>query len=249
MTVGFWQKIVLTIRIAGISLIDAIKVVSASFLRKDRVSYIHGVIHGWARSVLSILQVDYKIIDQYDFAFIEHRPYIIMSNHCSHIDIPLIYETFAKDKIGMISKKEIFNIPIFGRGMRLGGCLSIDRKNMRQAMRDLVIAKDSMLSGMRLWIAPEGTRSPSGVLGPFKKGGFKIACEVNAIIVPVTIVGSNRVLPAKTLDYSLGKLVEVYIGKPIDTMNYDVNDLELLMADTAKEISRRLSGQVSGNLQ
>ena len=238
MTVGFWRKIFITTKIALISFTGAVRVIIASFLHKNDPSHVHKIVHEWARSILSILKVDYKIINQYGFVFLKHRPYIIMSNHCSHIDIPLIYETFAKNKIGMISKKEIFKMPVFGYAMRVGGCLSIDRKNMRQAVHDLEIAKKSMLSGMRLWIAPEGTRSYSGVLGSFKKGGFKIAREVDAIIVPVTIVGSGKVLPTKTLDYSLGKSVEIYIGKPIDTMNYDANNLELLIADTAKEISK-----------
>ena len=240
MTVGFWRKIFITMRIAVVSCVDAVRVIGVKFLRRNNVAYIHEIIHDWARLVLSILQVDYKIIDHHGFIFLEHRSYIIMSNHCSHVDIPLIYATFAKDKLGMISKKEIFRIPIFGYSMKLGGCLSIDRKNKRQAARDLLVAKDRMLAGMRLWIAPEGTRSSSDVLGTFKKGGFKIAREVNAMIVPVTIVGSHRVLPAKTLDYSLGELVEIHIGRPIDTMNYSANDLEMLMADTAKAISSRL---------
>ena len=97
-----------------------------------------------------------------------------------------------------------------------------------------------MLNRVRLWVAPEGTRSRTGKIGVFKRGGFKIARDTKAIIVPVTIIGSDKVLPAGTFDFSVNEKVTVYIGRPIDTNDYQVDDLRKLMADTKKEIEANL---------
>jgi 1-acyl-sn-glycerol-3-phosphate acyltransferase len=73
-------------------------------------------------------------------------------------------------------------------------------------------------------------------MGVFKKGGFKLALNTGAIIVPVAIIGSNKILPPETFDFSVGETIEMHICKPIDTTNYQLKDLPKLMADTAREI-------------
>lgn len=237
MAVGFFKKSLILVAIALVSISSSLKVLFLVFQRlRDQDAAASKIIHHWARNILKILQVNYTVLNSHNFSFVSDRPYIIMSNHCSHVDIPLIYEAFAHDKIGMIAKKELFKIPLFGRGMKLGGCLSIDRDNMRQALKDMDIAKKRLLSGVRLWIAPEGTRSLTGELGVLKKGGFKIAVGAKAIIIPVVIIGSNRILPAKTMDFNLEEKVEVHIGQPIDTLDYDTKDLQLLMEKVSRSL-------------
>ena len=240
MQVSFWQKRVkickLVIALIQYSLLVAI----GSVFIKNKRTYASRMIHFWARRMLNILEVQYKIINPVGFEFSPNRPYIIMSNHLSHFDIPLIYVTFPREIIGMIAKKELFRMPFFGQSMRLGGSVSIDRENRYQAIKDLDFAKKNMLEGVRLWIAPEGTRSRTGKMGEFKKGGFKIALDTKAIIMPITIIGSGRILPPKTFDVNVGEKVEIYIGKPIDTAHYERKDLQKLMVDTASEIAANL---------
>ena len=231
------RKIWILTRIFCISASDTLKVLVGSWFTKQPRLYISATIHHWAKEVLKILQVNYEVPSSNHLKFLPDRPYLIMSNHCSHLDIPLIYETFPHQIIGMIAKKELFSIPLFGRGMKLGGCVMLDRKDPHQAIKDLELAKESMLSGTMLWIAPEGTRSVDGTLGPFKKGGFKLAQAAKAVILPVTIEGSHKILPAKTLAFSLGETVKIYLGKPIDALDYP--DLQQLMVATAKEIARK----------
>lgn len=240
MRVNFGQKLIIMLRVVGISVRDSLRVMLGAFFLRDKCSYNDRVIHCWARGILRTLQVKYKIFNPYNLEFDPGRPYIIMSNHLSHFDIPLIYVTFPQDSVGMIAKKELFRIPIFGWGMKLcGWCFSIDRKNMRQAVLDLKVIKRAMLNGVRMWMAPEGTRSRTGKMGPFKKGGFKIAADTKAIIIPVTIIGSDRILPAKTFDFSTNEEVAIYIGEPIDTLHYSAEDPSRLMTDTANEIKKK----------
>lgn len=213
--------------------------ISFIFCKKNR-EHINKLVGIWNRNMLQIVRAKCKIFNLYGFEFQPDRPYIIMSNHLSLYDIPLIFATFPGESVRMIAKKELYRIPIFGWGIKAGECISIDRTNSRQAFKDLIIAKQKILSGIKMWIAPEGSRSRNGKMGKFKRGGFKLALETHAIIVPVTIIGSNKILPPDIFNFSLDEAVETHIGKPIDTANYTLKDLPKLMEDTAIEINKFL---------
>jgi 1-acyl-sn-glycerol-3-phosphate acyltransferase len=230
------QKLIIQFRIIMTTLEAAsLMTLGLIFHRGDR-GYINKKVDIWNQKMLQIVRAKYKIFNPYGFKFQADRSYVVMSNHMSLYDIPLIFATFPGDSVRMIAKKELFRIPIFGWGIRAGECVSIDRKNHRQAIKDLALAKQKILSGIKMWIAPEGTRSRTGKMGVFKKGGFKIALDAKAIIVPVAIVGSDKILPPGTFDFSVDESVEMHIGKPIDTMNYTRKDLPKLMDDVASEI-------------
>src|SRR4029079_5554001 len=92
---------------------------------------------------------------------------------------PLIFAALP-GSIRMLTKKELFRVPIWGRGLAAGEFVSLDRSQRQQAIRDLGAARDKMADGVILWVAPEGTRSKDGRLGSFKKGGFLLALENGA---------------------------------------------------------------------
>jgi len=231
MHITIFQKIEIILKIIFITVKKALLAICSSIVYRNSWSVKDGdkIVHSWARDLLRVMRAKVDVFDPHSFEFSSKRPYIIMSNHLSHFDIPLIYAAFPGASVRMIAKKELFRIPIFGWAMKSGGFVTIDRKNKRQALKDLAVAKEKMLAGIRVWIAPEGTRSRTGELGLFKKGGFKIAIDTEAIIIPVTIIGSNKILPAKTLDFSLNENVKIYIGKEIDTKDYRSQDIKKLM--------------------
>ncbi len=138
----------------------------------------------------------------------------------------------------MLTKKELFRVPIWGRGLTAGEFISIDRHNRRQAFRDLEEARKKMESGIILWVAPEGTRSRDGSLGAFKKGGFMLALQTGATIVPVGIRGAHDVLPARSLALRLGQEAEVHVGEPIDASVYSIEQRDHLMAAVEAQIRR-----------
>ena len=127
-------------------------------------------------------------------------------------------------------------MPIWGRAMKRSEYIPIDRKHGRQALKDLKYAKVKMEDGIVIWIAPEGTRSKTGKLNAFKKGGFLLARQAKAIIVPVGIRGANKILPPKTTDINIGEYVEVHIGKPIDSAEYKAADRDALINDVRNSI-------------
>ena len=98
-------------------------------------------------------------------------------------------------------------------------------------------AREKMEDGIVLWISPEGTRSRTGRMGTFKKGGFILAIDAGAQLIPVGIRGSEKVLPAKTWDFFLDQKVEVHIGKPIDASAYTAEHKDELIEAVRREIS------------
>lgn len=196
----------------------------------------------WSAKLLRYLKLSYTSFDPNRVTFSPGKPYMIMSNHSSLCDIPLIFVTMP-GSIRMLTKSELFDVPIWGRGMREGEFISVDRNNRRQAVKDLQEAQKKMESGIILWVAPEGTRSQTGELGPFKKGGFMLATKTGATIVPVGIRGAFDVLPAKTLDFQLGSHAEVHIGQPVDASKFTAKTRDQLMHQVEQQL-RQLTGLI-----
>ena len=141
--------------------------------------------------------------------------YLVMSNHQSHYDIPVLFEAIGSN-IRMITKEELFRVPIFGNALKAGGFISIDRSNRHAAIRSLDRARELLASGTHVWIAPEGTRSRTGELLPFKKGAFYLALEARLPILPVTISGTRDALPADGVRSRGGAHVRVTMHPKID---------------------------------
>jgi 1-acyl-sn-glycerol-3-phosphate acyltransferase len=177
------------------------------------------IIKHWAQALLQIVNVRPHIMGTQP-NYKSHQPYIIMSNHASLYDIPIILATMP-GSIRMIAKKELSYIPYFGTSLKHSEFIFIDRKNRARAISDLQKAKEKMLDGIVIWVAPEGTRSRNGELGSFKKGIFKLAKETNAMIIPVGIRGARQLLPPKTWVFNPGQAIEVHIGSPIASDDFD----------------------------
>jgi 1-acyl-sn-glycerol-3-phosphate acyltransferase len=142
--------------------------------------------------------------------------YVVMSNHQSHYDVPVLYYVLG-GRLRMVAKTELFAVPLFGRAMRDAGMIEVDRGNRQSAIASLAIAKKQLEGGTHIWIAPEGTRSETGELLPFKKGGFVLALDIEAPILPITIKGTRDVLPSHGMFSRRGVEVHVTIHPPIDT--------------------------------
>ncbi len=156
------------------------------------------------------------------------RAYVYMSNHQSHLDIPMLYATLPSPTIRMLGKKELFDIPLWGRGLRAAEFISVDRSNHDAAMKSIDYAARLVRDGVSIYLAPEGTRSHDGSIGKLKKGGFHLALGTEAPIVPVAISGTIDILPRGGKVMRTGVPVKVAIGSPIPV---EGRDLEGLMAE------------------
>jgi 1-acyl-sn-glycerol-3-phosphate acyltransferase len=203
-------------------------------------SFADRVLRWWSGSLFKAVRARPCISNPHQVTVEPGTPYIVMSNHRSLYDIPLIFVSLP-GSIRMLTKKELFKVPVWGRGLKAAEFLSIDRKDHDQALRDLAYAKEQMKGGIVLWVAPEGTRSRTGDLGEFKKGGFMVAIQTGATIIPVGITDSENILRPGTWNFHLDQDVHVNIGKPIDASCYSIEERDRLMADV-RTVIEELAG-------
>lgn len=213
-------------------------VIKATLRQSDR-QWVDKTLHRWAIRLLNLVHVHCRVVNPHHTAPKPHVPTIIMCNHASLYDIPLSFKAFPRHSLRMLAKKELSKIPIMHGGMRAAEFPFVDRKNRHQAIKDLAAVRQLMESGIVIWIAPEGTRSKDGRLGPFKKGAFVMAIEAQATIIPMGIRGAAQILPARTRHFNLGQKAEIHIGKPISAADYPLENKDALIKtvhDTMKEL-------------
>lgn len=166
----------------------------------------------------------------------EKEAYIFISNHQSYFDIPVLMQA-VPNNMRFIYKKSLSRIPVFGWGMYLGGYLPINRDNPRDAMKELKHAAGKVRKGLSVVIFPEGTRSPDGSLGEFKRGMFILAEEAKVKLVPVTVKGTYKILPRNKFEIKGGD-VEVIFDKPVEYRK-DKNLLNEIRAIIEKNLSKK----------
>lgn len=233
---GYFSTLLIMLRSIWVTFRYSATVLIKSTISKCTREDVDILERAWAARILNIVKLRYEIKNPHGFVFQPGHHYIIMSNHQSHYDIPLILDAFCEGSIRMIAKKELFKIPIWGIAMKKAEFISIDRDNRNQAYQDLEIAKEMMRSGIVVWIAPEGTRTRNGELQPFKNGGFFLALQTGATIVPVGIKGTAKILPPDTWDFSIGEEATLAIGQPIEASAYKPYQRKQLVQEVEKSI-------------
>ena len=166
--------------------------------------------------------------------------YVFMSNHESLYDIPALLVTLP-GQTRFLAKRSLFRLPIFGWGLKAGGFITIDRENLESARDSFSDAVARLRQGVSVLVYPEGTRSATGDLLPFKRGGFLLALKSGLPIVPVGVVGSRRVRAKGSYAIHPGRIHVVY-GSPIETHGFGVSRRSELMERVRAEILR-LSGR------
>ena len=155
------------------------------------------------------------------------QAYLFMANHTSNLDPPVITPLLGR-RVSIIAKKELFDIPIFGRAMRAAGFVALDRSQRKSAIESVRAAVAVLQSGQGMLVFPEGTRSPDGRLLPFKRGAFHLAMEAAVPIVPITIVGSHDAWPKGSFSLKPVELV-VHFHAPVDPRQFTTRE-QLLSA-------------------
>lgn len=189
---------------------------------------------------LQLIRLKTQILGEENLAALaEGRPVVLVCNHRSLIDIPVIYQALpARLHIRMVAKKQLFRIPFLGTAMRVYHFISIDRRRSDKAVKSL---KENLLLfnlGISVLFFPEGTRSNDLSLLPFKRGAFHMAFQADAVILPIAVIGSESVIPKQKLSsLQFGKTVKVCIGKPIDTRDYSSSAISELVSRAQQQVS------------
>ena len=154
--------------------------------------------------------------------FDPHGTYIYMCNHVSNLDPPIVVPSIPR-RTSVLVKKEVFRVPLLSRAMLMARFVPVDRKNRDAAIASIHEATEVMRSGVNMTIFPEGTRSPDGKLLPFKKGPFHLAQESGVPIIPMTIYGTETLMPKQGFFIRPGKATLVFHA-PIDPRQFADRD-------------------------
>ncbi|HYJ10504.1 MAG TPA: lysophospholipid acyltransferase family protein [Polyangiaceae bacterium] len=192
----------------------------------------------WSSSIVQRARIDLHVsgVER----AVAGESFVIMSNHQSLYDVPVVYQALQR-RIRMVAKKELFKVPVWGRAMRRAGFISLDRQNRERSRETLEASADVLHTGTSIWIAPEGTRSKTGELGEFRKGGFHLALQSGCRILPLSIAGTRAVLPAKGGRVAEGCRVNVTIHEPIDAKAYGEARRDELIAAVRRAIAAGLA--------
>ncbi len=167
--------------------------------------------------------------------FHEKGQYIFVSNHSSLYDIPVL-QLKAAWRTSIIFKKELGRIPIFGWQLVTGPHIMVERQRADKAFRSIERAKEAMAKKkMSVLLFPEGTRSKTGEVQPFKRGAFYLAVRSGYPIIPVSISGTNKILPKGSFQIKSGTIT-VKFGEPISTANISSRKDEIDLMNKVRDI-------------
>lgn len=150
--------------------------------------------------------------------------YVVVSNHASYFDIPALLLGLPIKKVRIVAKESLGKIPFFGWSMAMGDFILIKRGANRDALKSLLKAIEKLRQGKSVILFADGTRSLDGRIQPFKRGAFIVAEKAGVPILPVTILGSYKIMRRDTVLISPGDITLV-IDKPIPTEAKSADDL------------------------
>jgi 1-acyl-sn-glycerol-3-phosphate acyltransferase len=165
------------------------------------------------------------------------QPVIFMSNHESQMDPPILVAALPVPAV-FIAKQELKYVPFIGWAGWAAGVIFIDRGDRERAIRSIREAAEQIRGGKNVVIFPEGTRSRTGQMLPFKKGGFALALEAGVPIVPMATVGGFKVLASGSLRIRPGRYT-LLLGEPVHPADHA--DRESLL----KEVRSRIEALVA----
>jgi 1-acyl-sn-glycerol-3-phosphate acyltransferase len=155
------------------------------------------------------------------------RAVVFCSNHESNVDPPVLFQGLHR-QLHVLFKAELRKLPILGRVMEAGGFVAVERDRREASMASIERAAASIREGNSFLIFPEGTRSRTSELLPFKKGGFIMAIKAQAPILPVAVSGGRSAMQ-KGSWFVRPVMVRVRIGAPIETAGMTVDQRDDLI--------------------
>lgn len=143
----------------------------------------------------------------------QDRNYLLLSNHKSILDVTSYFMASPR-RLSFFAKKELLKVPVLGWDIKMQGHFIVDRQNARAGVKQLEDLAEALKSGRSILIFPEGTRSITDEILPFKRGAFKLAASTGTLIVPAYIHRSAELVPKTSRLISPGHF-SITFGKPI----------------------------------
>ena len=183
-------------------------------------------------TVLKLLFVNVKIVGKIP----RNKSMILMFNHTSFID-PFLFAYFSPGKTTGITAVENYKLPVFGWMLKKWNAIPIDRSNMEKAKQSIKMGEQALSDGYNVIILPEGTRTVTGKIGKFKKGGFHMAKNIKAPILPVGTRGAFEFKP-KNRWFIKPRTVYLQIGTVVEASEFDQIGIDGVIKNVRLQFSK-----------
>lgn len=169
----------------------------------------------------------------------DRNPYVVVSNHLSNADIPVISN--LPWELKWVAKKELFDLPVLGWMMKLAGDISVNRRSTARKIGMFKRCKFYLDRDVSVMFFPEGTRSRSGKLNRFALGAFDLAIREKIPVLPLVIDGTQGCLPKESWRFEPDVFVKLKVLEPVETKDLDPEDAPQLMNTVRNAIAAQLS--------
>lgn len=194
------------------------------FIDEKYGSFTYKIFWFWAIIFFKTVGISYKIEGKKEID--KNKSYIFVSNHGSYLDAPIVAASIPI-QFRTLGKIELTRIPLLGIVLKKA-CVIVDRSNTESRKKSVEEMIEILKLGISILVFPEGTQNRTGkILAPFFKGAFRIALETNRPIMPMVIIGANKLLPPSSTRIRPGK-IKIIFGKEITPEEYSGKSIELL---------------------
>lgn len=189
--------------------------------------------------VITRLNPNWNISLEGDSGIDIRHPYVVVSNHLSNADIPVISNLPWEMK--WIAKKELFELPVLGWMLRLAGDIPVDRAKGKNRLAVIKRCSFYLNQNVSVIFFPEGTRSRSGKLNRFASGAFDLAIREGIPLLPLAIEGTQDCLPKKSWKFQPDVYVKLKVLDPVETKGMESGQAEELMIKVRQNIAKQLA--------
>jgi 1-acyl-sn-glycerol-3-phosphate acyltransferase len=195
----------------------------------------------WARWILWASNVRVDVLGLENVSLEDAQ--IIVANHSSWYDV-LALAAYMPKRYRFVAKKELARVPLFGHAWQAAGHISVDRSDNQRAVASLDQAGRTIREdNSSVIIFPEGTRSATGELQPFKKGAFVLALHNGIDVVPVGVQGAFRIMSRNGWRVRAGRII-VRFGRPVSPSDFDIRRRDEMIARVRSDVEQLLDSPV-----